>query len=145
MVIFNKQRAFHCITLVVLLLPRCLFAEVLVVTGAGSPSISMNKNQVCDVFLGKVKSLPGGINATPVDQPEFNSLREEFYSKVANKSVAQVKVSWAKLYFTGRGTPPREGADSDDVKKIVNSTPGAIGYIDRSSLDSSVKVVFVAQ
>ncbi|MFA6922112.1 MAG: phosphate ABC transporter substrate-binding protein [Gallionella sp.] len=145
MAIFNKQHAFHCIALVVLLFSHSLFAEVLVVTGAGSPSISMNKNQVCDVFLGKVKSLPNGINATPVDQPEFNSLREEFYFKVANKSVAQVKVNWAKLYFTGRGTPPREGADSDDIKKIVNSTPGAIGYIDRSSLDSSVKVVFVAQ
>jgi ABC-type phosphate transport system substrate-binding protein len=64
---------------------------------------------------------------------------------VTNKSAAQAKAHWAKLYFTGRGVPPHECADSGDVKRILNSTPGAIGYIERSSLDSSVKVIFVAQ
>jgi hypothetical protein len=82
---------------------------------------------------------------TPVDQPESNPLREEFYLKVVNKSAAQAKAHWAKLYFTGRGVPPREGKDSDDIKKILNSTHGAIGYIDQSALDSSVKVLFLAQ
>lgn len=146
MVIFNQRQVFHrAIVAVLLLLPFSLFAEVLVVTGANSPSVSMSRTQICDVFIGKVKSLPNGINATPIDQPEFNPLREEFYSKVTNKSVAQVKTNWAKLYFTGRGVPPREGAGSEDVKRMVNSMPGAIGYIGRSSLDGSVKVLYVAQ
>lgn len=146
MVMFNQQHAFHCFVLAaLLLLPRCLFAEVLVVTGANSPSITVSRNLVSDLFTGKVAFLPGGATAVPVDQPESNPLREEFYSKVSNKSVAQVKACWAKLYFTGRGVPPREGAGSDDVKKMVNSMPGAIGYIERASLDGSVKIIFVAQ
>lgn len=146
MVISRQYQVFHRVALVILLLFPCsLFAEVLVVTGANGPSIAMSRNQVCDVFTGKVKSLPNGINAIPIDQPEFNPLREEFYSKVTNKPATQAKANWAKLYFTGRGVPPREGTGSDDVKRIVNSTPGAIGYIGRSSLDGSVKVLYVAQ
>jgi ABC-type phosphate transport system substrate-binding protein len=122
-----------------------LLADVLVVTGAKSQTITLRKNQVSDIFIGNVVSLPDGSSVTPVDQPESNPLRDEFYLKVSNKSAAQAKARWAKLYFTGRGVPPREGIDSVDVKRILNSTPGAIGYIEKSSLDSSVKVVFIVQ
>jgi len=87
----------------------------------------------------------GGGVAIPVDQPESSPLRNEFYLKVTNKSAAQARAYWAKLYFTGRGVPPREGTSSEDVKKILNATPGAIGYIDQSALDDSVRVVFVVK
>ncbi len=126
-----------------LLFPFSLHAEVAVVTGAGNPAITLSKDQVSDVFLGNVTSLPDGSSVVPVDQPESSPLRNEFYLKVANRSAAQAKAHWAKLYFTGRGVPPREGRDSSDIKKILNSTPGAIGYIDQSSLDRSVKVILV--
>lgn len=113
--------------------------------GAKNSSIALSKNQVSDLFLGRVTSLPDGSSAIPIDQPESNPLRNEFYLKVANKSATQAKEQWAILHFTGRGMPPREGLDSADVKRILNSTPGAIGYIERSALDNSVKVIFVAQ
>lgn len=146
MVPINHWHIFQCSAFAaLLLLPLSLLAEVLVVAGINNPSITLSKNQISDVFLGKVTSLPDGSSVTLVDQPESNPLRDEFYLKVANKSAAQAKAHWAKLYFTGRGVPPREGKDSSDVKKILNSTHGAIGYIDQSSLDSSVKVLFVAQ
>ena len=146
MALVNLRHTLHRSALVAaLLLPLSLLADVLVVTGANSPSITLSKNQVSDAFLGKVATLPDGSNVVLIDQPEANPLRDEFYLKVANKSAAQAKAHWAKLYFTGRGAPPREGTDSGDIKKILNSTTGAIGYIERSSLDSSVKVVFVVQ
>ena len=145
MAIFNQQH-FRFIALVaVLLLPCRLFAEVLVVSGVNSPPITVSKNQIRDLFTGKASLLPGISAVIPIDQPESSPLREEFYLRVANKSVAQVKASWAKLYFTGRGVPPREAADSNKVKIMVNSIPGAIGYIEKSSLDNSVRVIFDAQ
>ncbi len=142
----NPRHLFYCSALAALLLvPVCLLADVLVVTGAKSTPIVLSKNQVSDVFLGKVTTLPDGSNAMPVDQAETSPLRNEFYLKVANKSATQAKAHWEILHFTGRGVPPRECASSDEVKRILNSTPGAIGYIERSSLDESVKVIFVAQ
>ena len=146
MVLYNQKYVLHCCALVaVLLLPFSVLADVVVVAGAKSSSIALSKNQVSDLFLGKVVSLPNIRNAAPIDQPESNPLREEFYLKVANKSAAQVKAQWAKLYFTGRGVPPREAVNSDDVKRMLNSIPGAIGYIERTSLDSSVKLIQIVQ
>ena len=146
MVLFKQRQILYCCALAaLLLLSRTALAEVVVVAGAKNSSIVLSKNQISDLFLGKVVSLPDGHNAALIDQPETNPVRDEFYSKVANKSAAQAKALWAKLYFTGRGVPPREGTDSGNVKKLVNSTPGAIGYIEQASLDDSVHVIFVAR
>lgn len=130
---------------VLLLIPFSLFAEVLVVTGADNPPVTLSKDQISNIFLGKITSLPDGNRVTPIDQPESNPLRNEFYMKVANKSAAQAKALWAKLYFTGRGEPPHEAKNDDDIKKIVNATHGAIGYIDKAAVDKSVKVLLIVQ
>lgn len=120
-------------------------AEVVVVTSAKRAPVALSKGQVSDLFLGKVASFPDGKLAAPIDQPESNPLREEFYEKVTNKSAAQVKANWAKLYFTGRGVPPRASSGSEDVKKLLNTTPGGIGYIERSAIDSSVQPIQIVE
>jgi ABC-type phosphate transport system substrate-binding protein len=143
---FNQNRALHIYFVVTsLLLPISSFAEVLVVTAANSPLMALSSNQICDLFTGKSAQLSGGTPVILIDQTELNPLREEFYFKVAHKSAAQIKANWAKLYFTGRGIPPREANNSEHVKKMVATIPGAIGYIERPSLDDSVKIIFDAQ
>jgi len=83
------RHSLICIVLVALqLLPLDLPAEVLVVTGASSRLSSLSRNQVSDVFLGKVVSLPDGSSSILIDQPDSSPLREEFYMKVANKTAA---------------------------------------------------------
>jgi ABC-type phosphate transport system substrate-binding protein len=131
------------VLLALLLLPLNVSAEVVVVTGTNSPLTTLTRSQVGDLFLGKVVSLPDVSNPTPIDQPDSSPLREEFYMKVANRTASQAKAHWAKLYFTGRGIPPRQARDDAEVKKMVGSMHGAIGYIDASSLDRSVKVLLV--
>lgn len=115
-------------------------AEVVVIANKSGPD-ALTKEQVADVFLGRATSLPGGASAVPVDLPESSPLREEFYTKATGKSAAQVKSFWAKMSFTGKGKPPQEGASSADVKKAVSAAPGGIGYIEKSAVDGSVKVV----
>ena len=60
------------------------------------------------------------------------------------KSTAQVKAAWSRLVFSGKATPPKELASSAEVKKFVAANPDAIGYIEKSAVDSTVKVVFSA-
>jgi len=114
-------------------------AEVVVIAGANSPVSSLSKDQSSDIFLGKSTSV------IPLDQPESSPLREEFYSKVTGKSASQAKSHWSKLSFTGKGTPPKEGRNSEDIKKQVADNPKLIGYIEKSAVDNSVRVVFAAQ
>jgi len=121
-----------------LLLALPAMAEVVVVANPKAAEASMTKDQVAQFFLGKSTSM------TPVDQPESAPIRAEFYKKVTDKDASQVKSLWSKLVFTGKATMPKEVPDSAAVKKAVAADPKAIGYIEKSAVDGSVKVLYTA-
>ena len=120
------------------------FAQVAVVVGPKSPVATMTADQVSAIFLGKSATLPTGGTAVPTDLPDSQPAHDLFYTKVTGKSAAQVKAAWSRLVFSGKATPPKELGSAADVKKFVASNPDAIGYIEKSAVDSSVKVVFSA-
>jgi ABC-type phosphate transport system substrate-binding protein len=116
-------------------------ADVVAVVSSTSVVTSLSKTQVTDIFLGKVSRYPNGTQALPIDQEEGSSVRDEFYVAYAGKSAAQMKSHWAKIIFTGRGQPPKTVPNSVDVRRLIAANPQAIGYIERSAVDSSVKVL----
>ncbi len=120
------------------------FAQVAVVVNPKSPLATMTADQVSGIFLGKSNTLPSGGTAMPTDLPDSNAAHDLFYTKVTGKSSAQVKAAWSRLVFSGKATPPKELGSSADVKKFVAANPDAIGYIEKSAVDSTVKVVFSA-
>ena len=113
-------------------------AEVVVVVNPKAAESTLSKEQIAQFFLGKSSSM------TPIDQPEDAPVRAEFYKKVTDKEASQAKALWSKLVFTGKATLPKEAANSAAVKAAVAANPKAIGYIEKSAVDASVKVVFSA-
>ena len=124
------------------LLIQPAMAEIAVVVSAKSPVGNLTQEQVSQIFLGKASSFPGGQTAMPIDQSEGQAARDEFYTKITGKSPAQLKAYWSKLIFTGKGQPPKEVPSAAEVKKLVANNPNTIAYIDKASVDSSVKVVY---
>ena len=118
-------------------------AEVVVVVSAKSPITALGANHVANIFLGKTLTDPNGNVVVPLDQSEGAVVRKEFYAKVARKSPALLKAHWSKLLFTGRGQPPRELANVRALKAAIADNPAFIGYLDKSEIDDSVKVVLV--
>jgi ABC-type phosphate transport system substrate-binding protein len=117
-------------------------ADVVAVVSVKSAITSLDKSQVADIFLGKASHFPNGIQAAPIDQSEGLALRDEFYAKVVGKSPSQIKAYWTKIIFTGRGQPPPSVSNDVEMKKRIGENPAAIGYIDRSLVDNTVRVVF---
>jgi ABC-type phosphate transport system substrate-binding protein len=116
-------------------------ADVVAVVSAKSTVTTLTKAQVADIFLGKVSRFPNGAQAVPIDQPEGSVARDEFYTKFVGKSAAQIKAFWSKIIFTGRGQPPKEVADSIEMRKRISENPAAVGYIEENAMDASVRVV----
>ncbi|MGO4379406.1 hypothetical protein [Pseudoduganella sp. RAF53_2] len=110
-------------------------AEIVVIVNKENPATRMFSEQASQFFLGKSAMF------TPIDQSEGSKIRSDFYQKVADKDPAQVKAIWSKLVFTGKATPPKEFKSNAEVKKAVADDPKAIGYIDKSAVDDSVKVI----
>jgi len=127
-----------------LLIASITQAGVVAVVSSKSPVSSLTKDQLADIYLGNAKNFPGGGPATPVDLPESAAERQDFHKNVTGKSGTQFKAYWAKMVFSGRGVPPKEAANATEVKSMIAGNPNMIGYIDKSAVDSSVKVVFEA-
>ena len=127
------------------ILARCI-AALLAVTGAnalagdivaiGNPAApALSKEQLSDLYLGRNQSL------TLLDLPESSATRTDYYKKLVGKDPSQVKSMWSRLTFTGKGVPPKELPDGAAVKKAVAADPKTIGYIDKSEVDGTVKVL----
>ena len=110
----------------------------------GNPAISdtLTKDQAAALYLGKTNKLPSGGAVVLYDLEASDPLKAEFNSKVTGKSEAQLQSYWSRLVFTGKATPPGKLANSDLVKSTVAATANAIGYMDESKVDSTVKVLF---
>jgi ABC-type phosphate transport system substrate-binding protein len=104
---------------------------VVIVNPAAKP---ISKQQIADLYLGRSAGL------TPVDQPVGSAIYVEFYKKATGRDIAQVKTLWSRILFTGRGLPPKQLPDSAAVKLAVAANPNAVGYIEKSAVDASVKV-----
>lgn len=116
-------------------------AQVVAVVSAQSAVTQLSREQIANIFLGKTSVLPTGEAIVPIDQVEGSALRDEFYARFVGKSAAQIKIHWSKIIFTGRGNPPMALPDSTAVKSRVAEDPHAIGYIDQSQVDDSVRVL----
>ncbi|HHH35203.1 MAG TPA: phosphate ABC transporter substrate-binding protein [Gammaproteobacteria bacterium] len=119
-------------------------AGVVVIVSPDSSLDGLSKSQIKSVFLGKVKNLPNGEAAVPVNQAESSPVYDAFNQKVLGKSSAKVLQYWASRVFSGKGSPPEVVPDDKAVIEFVKSKKGAIGYIDSASADDSVKVIYSA-
>ena len=141
MAYINRVGLFALFGLALSLAVGPVAADVVAVVSSTSAVTSLSKAQVADIFLGKVSRFANGAQAVPIDQQEGSPVRDEFYLAYAGKSAAQMKSHWAKIIFTGRGQPPKTASNNVEVKKLIAANPQAIGYIERSAVDSSVKVL----
>lgn len=117
------------------------YAENVIVVSSKSAVASLSKDQVADIYLGNVKEFPGGGQALPL-LPSSGGTRTEFFEKVLGKNEAQAKAIWSRLVFSGKGSAPRDVADSAETIKLIAANPNCIGVIEKSAVNSSVKVVF---
>jgi ABC-type phosphate transport system substrate-binding protein len=136
------RAALQVIALAALMTGVSSRSEVVAVVSSKSPIGALSKSQVADIFLGKVSRFPDGILAVPIDQAVGSVERDEFYLKVADRSRAQIAGYWSKIFFTGRGEPPKEVPNDIEMKKRIVANPSAIGYIDDKLVDGSVRVLF---
>lgn len=110
-------------------------AEVAVIVNPGAAK-APSQSEVANIFLGKDKSMKG------VDLKDWTPVKESFYATVTKKNESQLKSYWSGLIFTGKGQPLASVEDDAAVVTRVAAEADAIGYVDSSAVNDSVKVLF---
>ena len=92
------------------------------------------------VFTGKVIEV-GGVTVTPVNLRVGQPLRSRFLSDYLQQTDDAYVAYWTVRRYVGKGVPPREFTTVAEVISYVQSTPGAVAYLDEADVPSSMNVV----
>ncbi|RJF91877.1 hypothetical protein [Noviherbaspirillum saxi] len=117
-------------------------ADYVIIVNPNSGVERLSKDEVISIFMGRQRKLTSGVTALPVDLAGPPAAKEQFYASLVGKKLSEVNSYWARVMFSGQGSPPRQAESEDEVVEIVASSKGAIGYIDRKKLNKQVKAVF---
>ena len=126
-----KYRALGALILV-MAAARLRAEEIVVIVNPAAPAL--DKAQIADLYLARSSG------RVPIDQGADSPIYLEFYKRATGRDIGQIKAIWSRILFTGRGLPPKQLADSAAVKRAVAADPKAVGYIEKSAVDASVKV-----
>lgn len=114
--------------------------EALVVIGHSS----LQKTDLATVqrlYSGRIVSLNQQL-ATPLNLLPGDPLRQQFLSSVLGQSEEQYTGYWLVRRYVGKGAPPQEVASPEEIIRIIDSTPGALGYIPLSKAPPWANVIF---
>ena len=113
-------------------------AELVIIANPASGVEKLTRDEAVNIFMGRYRRLPSGMAALPMDE---NGEKAVFYRALLGKELPEVQSYWARLVFSGQGSPPRQMENADEVIETVANNKGAIGYIDKKKVTSRVKVV----
>lgn len=116
----------------------CSAADLVVVVNRDSGVDRLTREEVANLFLGRYGRMPSGLAALPVDATPD---KQAFYERLVGKQLPELQSYWARLMFSGRGSPPRQVDSAEEALEIVRNNKGAIAYVERAKADARVRVV----
>jgi ABC-type phosphate transport system substrate-binding protein len=114
---------------------------LVVIVNPDSGVTRMTREEAAKIFLGNQKFLAAGLMALPVEPVNPEGNRAQFYQRLVNMSLPQVRTYWTKLFFSGCAQPPHQAKDSDEVLEFVATGKGGVGFIEQSKLNRRVRAV----
>ena len=128
--------------LATLVLCQRVRAQVVVIANPSVKATDISAADLRDVFTGASSTLKGGSQVVPVLLKQ-GAVHEGFLSLYVGKSDSAFRAYWRSLLFSGQGVMPQTLDSEAAMVDFVARTPGAIGYVGRSTTHEGVKVLTV--
>ncbi len=95
------------------LFSTAVFADIKVMISNEKSLISISKEKLADLYLGKTDNIDG-IKVIPIDNKESY---KEFYQQIIKKTPKQLKEYWIKEMYSGTRIPPKK-MSPQEIKKL---------------------------
>lgn len=126
------------IIILVLIITFNAYGQVKVIVNKSVPESSLSSAKVGSIYSLETTKWSNGNKIVVIDNG--SDVKVPFYVAI-DKDQMHLKKEWMRKQLTGEAKAPETlGSDTDIVKKVA-ATPGAIGYVNASSVTGDVKVV----
>lgn len=137
-----RSRIIACLLLLVFTVPAR--AQVIIANvpdEANYRSISAFRS----IFLMRLTEWKDGSPVKVFVLRASDPVHVDFCKTVLGVFPYQLQNAWDRLVFSGTGQAPTIVSSVDEIKRLVNTTPGAIGYIGSADVDDSVHTIRLDQ
>lgn len=117
-------------------------AQLVIIANNSVRDTAASKSDLRDVFLGASSNLKSGSHVVPV-LLKGGAAHAEFLVIVIGRSDTGFQSNWKSLVFSGQASMPRTVDSEKAMVEYVETTPGAIGYILKSTPHEGVKTIAV--
>jgi hypothetical protein len=135
-----KKLLLFVFVLAAALVSTCAHAQT-VIANPSVKAADVSKSDLRDVFTGASSSFDGA-HVVPV-LLKSGAAHEAFLSEYVGKSDSALVATWRNLVFSGQASMPKSVDSDAAMVEYVAHTPGAIGYIGKTSPHEGVKVLTV--
>jgi ABC-type phosphate transport system substrate-binding protein len=146
-----RNRFWTAATYCLLLLVCCVAAWDVPASGGDPVAIIVNPSNTTSnvslgdlnkIFLGEKSRWPNGKHIFLIMAPPGSPERAAILKSVYKMSETDYAKYFLQASFTGAiSAPPKDAASAAEIKQLVASNPGAIGYVKQEDVDDTVKVL----
>ncbi len=130
------------LTILLALASPVVRGDIVVVVALNSSLQQLSMREASDIYLGRFKAAAGE-RLLVLDHPGESALRERFSKQVNGMDLRRLNAYWARLQFSGETLPPISLDDSQSMLYTIRRNRHAVGYVDASAVDGSVRVVLM--
>lgn len=125
-------------------LPAVSAAERLAIIVHVDRVVELDLEAIAQIYLKTRRFWRTGEPIIPVNREADSAPRELFTRRVLHSDARQLGIYWNRQYFQGV-LPPATLASDEAILRFVARDRRAIGYVDASVLDGSVRVVMILE
>lgn len=114
---------------------------IAIIANKAVSATAISRDDLRPIFQTKKDSWPDGTPARPFNLPEANTVRQGFDAAVLGLDPDRVARYWIDRKIRGGERPPQNAPSAAVMVKVISKTPGAIGYVELTAVDATVKVV----
>lgn len=113
---------------------------VVVAVGRKSTVQAVTLDTLRELYLARQRLWPDGTRAIPVNLPADSTVRHHFSKRVLGRGPLELTSYWNARYFEGI-RPPVVLSSPAAVRAYLRAEPAAIGYLPRSEVDDSCRIL----
>lgn len=101
--------------------------------------LSLNTTRL--IFSMQLSQWPDGTPVRVYVLPDDNSLHRSFTKDLLSLYPRQLRRVWDRQLYSGTGQAPENVAGEAEMRHMVATTPGAVGYLSSEMIDDTVQVL----
>jgi ABC-type phosphate transport system substrate-binding protein len=110
--------------------PTAAELSVAIYTGTKGTVKKLTREQLRDIFFARQTKWPDGTSVRVFVLPDQHPLHIRFAKEALGVYPYQLRSTWDRMVYSGTGVPPTVVESVEDLRRQLEETPGAIGYIE---------------